>query len=34
MKLTEDEVYSTSRAENLYFTRYMYNNYGFGVPNL
>ncbi len=34
MKLTEVELYGTSRAENLYFTISMRNTYAFGVPKV
>ncbi len=34
MKLTEIEMYGTSRAVNLYFTQSLYSKYGFGTPEV
>ena len=34
MKLTEVELYDTSRDENLYFTWSLYSKYGFGAPEV
>ena len=34
MKLTEVELQGTSRAEIIYFTLSMCNEYGFGTPNV
>ncbi len=34
MKLSEFKLHGTSRAENLYFTWFLYNKYGFGVPGV